>query len=139
MNADEILTMRPNESVCIITGKYPIKLEKTKQFELFPGITKEYRISQKDYRSVLVVAEQKAAAEQKAEAKDKKDVKEKADVNQKTEVKQKVEMKEKVEVKQKPEVEEKAELKEKAQVEKKTEVKTEEISNACVNEFFDQV
>ncbi|MCB2293690.1 type IV secretory system conjugative DNA transfer family protein [Clostridium algoriphilum] len=52
MNADEILTMNPDESICIITGKYPMKLKKTKQFELFPNITSRYRISQKDYRRV---------------------------------------------------------------------------------------
>ena len=54
MNADEILTMDANESVCIITGKYPIRLKKTKQFELFPGITKEYRLSQKDYMNTAL-------------------------------------------------------------------------------------
>jgi len=53
INADEILTMSPNDSICIITGKYPIRLKKTKQFELFPNITKDYRVSQKDYKSVV--------------------------------------------------------------------------------------
>jgi len=53
INADEILTMNPNDSICIITGKYPIRLKKTKQFELFPNITKDYRVSQKDYKTVV--------------------------------------------------------------------------------------
>jgi type IV secretion system protein VirD4 len=49
INADEILTMNPDESVLIITGKYPIKLNKAKQFELYPGMTQKFRVSQKDY------------------------------------------------------------------------------------------
>lgn len=49
MNADEILTMDTNYSICIITGKHPIKLRKSKQFELFPHVTEMYRISQMDY------------------------------------------------------------------------------------------
>jgi len=91
MNADEILTMNPNESVCIITGKYPIKLEKTKQFELFPGITDTYRISQKDYRSPT---EQKVEVEEKAEVKEKAEVEQKAEMEKKkAEVEQKTEAK----------------------------------------------
>lgn len=49
INSDEILTMKKDESICIITGKYPIKLKKTIQFELFQGITDKYRVSQKNY------------------------------------------------------------------------------------------
>lgn len=49
INADEILTMEPEQSILIITGKHPVKLKKAKQFELFPGITEKFRISQKDY------------------------------------------------------------------------------------------
>ncbi|MBO3796502.1 VirD4-like conjugal transfer protein, CD1115 family [Bacillus subtilis] len=50
INADEILTMNENESILIITGKYPTKLKKTKQFEMFPGITDKFRISQTEYK-----------------------------------------------------------------------------------------
>ncbi|HEY8804372.1 MAG TPA: type IV secretory system conjugative DNA transfer family protein [Clostridium sp.] len=95
MNADEILTMNPNESVCIITGKYPIKLEKTKQFELFPGVTDDYRISQKDYRSPT---EQQTQAQQKADMEKKK-----AEMKQQTEVKEKIEVREKETAEQKSE------------------------------------
>jgi len=65
INADEILTMNPNESICIITGKHPIKLKKTKQFEIFPNITNEYRISQKDYKSVVSEKKQEEFKEAK--------------------------------------------------------------------------
>jgi type IV secretion system protein VirD4 len=50
INADEIEHMDRDESILIITGKYPIKLKKAKQFELFPGITDAYRCSQGDYK-----------------------------------------------------------------------------------------
>lgn len=50
INADEILTMDRDESILIITGKYPVKLKKAKQFELFPRITDTYRCSQGDYK-----------------------------------------------------------------------------------------
>ncbi|MFL0198047.1 VirD4-like conjugal transfer protein, CD1115 family [Clostridium sp. WILCCON 0269] len=49
INADEIEHMDRDESLLIITGKYPIKLKKAKQFEIFPGITEKYRTKQKDY------------------------------------------------------------------------------------------
>lgn len=49
INADEIEHMDKDESILIITGKYPIRLKKAKQFEIFPGITEQYRIKQKDY------------------------------------------------------------------------------------------
>lgn len=47
---DEIATMNKNDSICVVEGKHPAKLKKTKQFELFPGITKKYRISQVTYQ-----------------------------------------------------------------------------------------
>lgn len=49
LNPDEILAMNERESICIISGKYPTKLKKAFQFELFPGIVDKYRISQNDY------------------------------------------------------------------------------------------
>lgn len=51
MNSDEILTMDKDTSICLITGKHPVLLKKAKQFELFPGVTKKYRVSQKDYKN----------------------------------------------------------------------------------------
>ncbi|MDN4075495.1 VirD4-like conjugal transfer protein, CD1115 family [Fictibacillus terranigra] len=51
MNVDEILTMHPNESIVLITGKYPIKAQKTKQFELFPNVTNTFRVSQFAYQN----------------------------------------------------------------------------------------
>ncbi|AND86339.1 type IV secretory system conjugative DNA transfer family protein (plasmid) [Clostridium tyrobutyricum] len=66
INADEILTMDENESILIITGKYPIRLKKAKQFELFPDITDTYRCNQSCYereiaREVLEFREEKKA------------------------------------------------------------------------------
>ncbi|MBV4438441.1 VirD4-like conjugal transfer protein, CD1115 family [Clostridium tyrobutyricum] len=66
INADEILTMDENESILIITGKYPIRLKKAKQFELFPDITNTYRCNQSSYereiaREVLEFREEKKA------------------------------------------------------------------------------
>lgn len=51
MNVDEILTMSPDESIIIITGKYPIKAKKAVQFQLFPNVTNSYRVSQLAYKS----------------------------------------------------------------------------------------
>jgi len=50
--AGEILTMDDDESIVIITGKHPIIAKKAKQFELFPGATELFPISQMDYESV---------------------------------------------------------------------------------------
>lgn len=49
MNADEILTMDEKESILIIAGKYPIRLKKAIQFELFPGLVDKYEVSQMEY------------------------------------------------------------------------------------------
>ena len=76
INADEILTMKPEESICIITGKYPMKLKKTKQFELFPNITKDYRISQKDYKTVVPEKKQEKFKEVKKIEENTKEIKE---------------------------------------------------------------
>lgn len=51
MNVDEILTMSPDDSIIIITGKYPIKAKKAVQFQLFPNVTNSYRVSQLKYKS----------------------------------------------------------------------------------------
>jgi len=48
----EILRMDDDESIVIITGKHPIIAKKAKQFELFPGVTELFPISQMDYESV---------------------------------------------------------------------------------------
>ncbi|SFS96082.1 type IV secretion system protein VirD4 [Halolactibacillus miurensis] len=50
MNMDEILTMKEDESILIIAGKYPIKMKKAFQFKLFPGLLDQYTVSQQDYR-----------------------------------------------------------------------------------------
>lgn len=50
MEPDEISVLRSDECICIISGKYPIILKKAKQFEVFPGITKENRVNQYDYK-----------------------------------------------------------------------------------------
>lgn len=50
MNADEILTMPEKDSLVLIAGKYPIKVKKAIQFELFPGLVDEYEVSQMDYK-----------------------------------------------------------------------------------------
>lgn len=50
MNADEILTMDERESILIIAGKYPIKLKKALQFELYPGLVEKFEVSQMDYK-----------------------------------------------------------------------------------------
>ncbi|GAF66443.1 hypothetical protein BTS2_3344 [Bacillus sp. TS-2] len=49
MNPDEIRTMSEEDSLLIITGKYPIKTKKAIQFELYPGLVEEFEISQMDY------------------------------------------------------------------------------------------
>ncbi|MGM0878103.1 MAG: VirD4-like conjugal transfer protein, CD1115 family [Bacillota bacterium] len=51
MNVDEILTMSIDESIVIITGKYPIKAKKAIQFELFPNVTNSFRVSQLAYEN----------------------------------------------------------------------------------------
>lgn len=50
MNPDEISTMENDTSLCVITGKHPIKLKKAKQFEIFPGIVDKYMVSQESYQ-----------------------------------------------------------------------------------------
>ena len=75
MNADEILTMDADESVCIITGKYPIKLKKTKQFEIFPGITEGNRVSQKDYINKALEIKQNEAKRLKTPEENLKEIK----------------------------------------------------------------
>lgn len=69
INADEILTMSSDESILIITGKYPIKLKKAKQFELFPGITDKFRTSQKNYKRKMTDEVKKLIETKKAEYK----------------------------------------------------------------------
>lgn len=49
--AGEILTMPDDQSIVIIAGKHPIIAKKAKQFELFPGATELFPISQMNYES----------------------------------------------------------------------------------------
>lgn len=50
-NLDEILTMHSDQSIVVIAGKHPILAKKTKQFEVFPGATNMFKMSQKDYKN----------------------------------------------------------------------------------------
>lgn len=69
INADEISTMNPDESILLITGKYPIKLRKAKQFELFPGITDKFSTSQKSYKRKMTDEVEEFMETKKAEYK----------------------------------------------------------------------
>ncbi|KKE78670.1 conjugal transfer protein [Bacilli bacterium] len=65
--AGEILTMHPDESIVIISGKHPIIAKKAKQFELFPGATELFPISQMNYESSMsseVIEDYKAKQKQ---------------------------------------------------------------------------
>lgn len=50
LNPDEIRTLSENESIIIISGKYPIKAKKAIQFQLYPGLVEQYEVSQMDYK-----------------------------------------------------------------------------------------
>ena len=49
----EIQTMDRDESIVIISGKHPVIAKKAKQFELFPGVTEMFPLSQVNYESKL--------------------------------------------------------------------------------------
>lgn len=51
MFADEIQRMESFDSLLIIAGKYPIKLKKAVQFQLFPDLLTQNNVSQQDYVS----------------------------------------------------------------------------------------
>lgn len=51
INADEIITMVPDQSLVVITGKHPIKLRKAYQHVLFPGLIEKHKVSQMVYKN----------------------------------------------------------------------------------------
>lgn len=50
MTADEIMGMDPDTLLCLMISQHPIKLQKAKQFKLYPGLTDKYETGQELYK-----------------------------------------------------------------------------------------